>query len=506
MASTPSQRVYSAPCPGCGAPVNFSSAQASFAVCQYCRSTVVRDGEVLKRLGTMAEVFEDYSPLQIGVTGVAPRKGRNEPFTLIGRLQMRSQAGTWSEWVALLADGTLGYLSEDNGQFVWSLPWDPGWTLREFNAREWRLGREVKAQDQVFSVASVQDAELVAAQGQLSELPPQGKPYKLVELRDSNDRVLTVDFGAKQPAYTLGVAVDLDKLRLTGLRADASQKKEQGRHFNCPKCGAAISVRFDGTKSLSCPSCASLIDLSAGIGQELSYAEQKRKPKLQIPLGSEATLEGRPWQVVGYQMRSGRELGEEDEGFHWDEYLLYNAKAGFAFLVDSEDGWSMGRVAVGAPKVSQSGQVATYLRNQYARESAYLATTLYAEGEFYWPVYKGQVTSNVDFVNPAKKSSLAQETEKNETTWTHATQIAAATLATAFGLKELRDRSAVSPVSTSGMGCGTIFFGLFVLWIVIIMVRGCSSSSCDPRVDVNCSSSRSSGGSFGGFSSGGSHK
>ena len=124
MASTPSQRVYSAPCPGCGAPVNFSSAQASFAVCQYCRSTVVRDGEVLKRLGTMAEVFEDYSPLQIGVTGVAPRKGRNEPFTLIGRLQMRSQAGTWSEWVALLADGTLGYLSEDNGQFVWSLPWD----------------------------------------------------------------------------------------------------------------------------------------------------------------------------------------------------------------------------------------------------------------------------------------------------------------------------------------------------------------------------------------------
>ena len=47
MASNQEQRTYSAPCPGCGAPVNFASAQASIAVCPYCRSTVAREGEVL---------------------------------------------------------------------------------------------------------------------------------------------------------------------------------------------------------------------------------------------------------------------------------------------------------------------------------------------------------------------------------------------------------------------------------------------------------------------------
>ena len=92
MASNQEQRSYSAPCPGCGAPVNFASAQASIAVCPYCRSTVAREGEVLKRIGTMAEVFEDYSPLQLGATGMAPAgpDGRRHAFTLIGRLQMRS--------------------------------------------------------------------------------------------------------------------------------------------------------------------------------------------------------------------------------------------------------------------------------------------------------------------------------------------------------------------------------------------------------------------------------
>ena len=34
-------------CPGCGAPVEFRSAQSTHAVCAYCRSTVVRDGDVL---------------------------------------------------------------------------------------------------------------------------------------------------------------------------------------------------------------------------------------------------------------------------------------------------------------------------------------------------------------------------------------------------------------------------------------------------------------------------
>ena len=51
MATEPSpQRAYRAACPNCGAPVEFRSAAAPFAVCGFCRSTVVRAGDELRKM------------------------------------------------------------------------------------------------------------------------------------------------------------------------------------------------------------------------------------------------------------------------------------------------------------------------------------------------------------------------------------------------------------------------------------------------------------------------
>ena len=96
MATSPTQRSYRAPCPGCGAPVEFRSAQSTHAVCGYCQSTVVRQGEVLSRIGKMAELFDDHSPLQLMASGRVTEGGKEQPFTLIGSLQFKNEAGTWT--------------------------------------------------------------------------------------------------------------------------------------------------------------------------------------------------------------------------------------------------------------------------------------------------------------------------------------------------------------------------------------------------------------------------
>lgn len=370
------------------------------------------------------------------------------------------------------------------------------------------MGREIAAGSDSFTVTSIQDAQLLAAQGELAQLPALGKSFKLVELRNDKDQILSVDFSGKQPGFTLGVPVQLEGLQMQGLRDAAATKKEEGRHFNCPKCGAVVPVRFDSTKAMSCPSCGSLVDMSKGMGGELSYAEQRKKIKPAIPLGREGTLDGLKWQVVGFQRRTGRGLGEdEDDSFDWDEYLLYNQKAGFSFVVDSEDGWSTGRVINGAPKLNKSGTTATYLQRKYQRDYAYLAETQYAEGEFYWPVFKGQKSSNVDYANGGKQSTLALETANNESTWTHGQRVSADTVARAFGVDKLKDRSQVSPLSGSGFSWGTILLLLFVLLFILPLLKACIfSPSCDPRTDPDCSYSRSSSGSYGGYTSGGSHK
>ncbi|HEY1394196.1 MAG TPA: DUF4178 domain-containing protein, partial [Methylibium sp.] len=117
MATEPAaQRVYRAACPNCGAPVEFRSAASPMAVCSFCRSTLLREGEALRRIGVSAELFDDHSPLQLGAGG----KYQGAGFTLVGRLQMRYAEGSWNEWHAVFDSGKSGWLSEDNAQFVFS--------------------------------------------------------------------------------------------------------------------------------------------------------------------------------------------------------------------------------------------------------------------------------------------------------------------------------------------------------------------------------------------------
>ena len=110
-------RTYRAACPNCGAPVEFRSAASAFAVCAYCQSTVVRKGDALERIGRMAELFDDFSPLQLGTSGQLPadiaaswHTGR--AFMVVGRLQYRYGEGVWNEWFVSLDDASGAFNSD----------------------------------------------------------------------------------------------------------------------------------------------------------------------------------------------------------------------------------------------------------------------------------------------------------------------------------------------------------------------------------------------------------
>ena len=496
MATSATQRSYRAPCPGCGAPVEFKSAQSTHAVCSYCQSTVVRSGEVLTRLGKMAELFDDHSPLQLMASGRIQQGGKDVPFTLIGRLQYKGDAGVWTEWAAFLQDGTLATLGEDNGAYVFTRPIDPGREMPK--AAQFRVGATTAINGQPYSVAYTGQASLIAAQGELPKLPPLGQPFGMVELRSAEGEVVSIDYGHQPPGVERGKAVLLEDLQLTGLK-DESAKDEKGRQFNCPHCGAPVQVQLASTKSITCGSCASIIDLSSGVGGELRSAEQDDPVRPIIPLGSKGQLQGVQWQVVGFQHRMGQEPGD-DEQFGWSEYLLYNQKRGFAFLVDAEDGWSMVRPTTGAPQVGSTGRTAKYLGTTYQLKYSYEAETTYVLGEFYWQVERGQKTSNRDFASA--KGLLSMEQSKNELTWSAGDKLASDTVVKAFKLddkKDLLQRDDPGPfVAAKGLGCGTLILIAVVLIILLVLLSNCSGSPGGGY--------RSSSGSFGGFSTGGGHK
>lgn len=493
MAEAGAQRSYRAPCPGCGAPVEFRSAQSAYAVCPYCHSTVARQGETLARIGKMAELFDDFSPLQLFASG----RIDDQPFTLVGRLQHSYPGGRWTEWIAALDGERSGILSEDNGAYVFAVPL--ALQRPAPPAAELRVGATTAFNGISYTVASNEQVSLVSAQGELPRLPELGRPFAVVDLRNDQGEVLSLDYDTSPPGAWLGRSVRLEDLQLTGLR-DESAKEEKGRSFNCPNCGSPVTVNLADSRSITCPACNSIIDLTQGIGGELRHAEQHEPVRPLIALGSIGQLQGAEWQVVGFQHRMGVAPGD-DEHFGWSEYLLFNKKRGFGFLVDAEDGWSLVKPTTGAPTMAENGLRASYLGKTYQQQYAYDAETDYVAGEFYWQVERGQKSFNRDFANGA--ALLSMERTATELSWSSGSRIDSASVAAAFKLdarKDMFKRGDVLPVSAaSSLGCGTIVLIVVVIVVLLIILSTCSSRG-------GSGGSRSSGGSYGGYSSGGGHK
>jgi len=188
----PSQRAYRAACPNCGAPVEFRSAASAFAVCSFCKSTIVRDGEALRKTGESAELFDDHSPLQLGAGGTY----QGAAFTLVGRLQYRYNEGTWNEWHALFESGKSGWLSEDNGRYV--MAFDAPLAATVPPAAALRPGAPQIVNGDGFVVASVTVAKLIAAQGELPSPPETQRGFVVADLRSTRGEVGTLDYSDAQ--------------------------------------------------------------------------------------------------------------------------------------------------------------------------------------------------------------------------------------------------------------------------------------------------------------------
>lgn len=536
MSSAP-QRAYRALCPNCGGAVEFRSAASASAICSYCHSTLVREGEALRRIGSSAELFDDHSPLQLGVRGRHSGIG----FALIGRLQLRSSgdapASAWNEWHALFDNGSTGWLSEDNGAHVLAFDIDlPAGTLLPPPA-QLRPTQPLTVAGQRWSVGSITTAHIGAAEGELPT-PPAAGDFDVVDLRSEDDRVASYDTSAGQPAHwSVGRPVRLADLSLSGLRDTTAERKLAGRSIECPSCGASLPLRLDTTRSVACSQCKAVIDVSQGVGAELGHYAQDNGQEPQLPLGSTGRLaladhsSGRdtpalPWQIVGYLERCDLPTpGSDDDQTFWREYLLWNRQEGFAFLVDAEDGWSWMRPITGTPKVDRGGQRVLLDRVSYQRRwGPYAATTTYVLGEFYWQVVRGDrvMVSDYDGLGQEARRRLSQEMQGREVTWSAGTALDASEVADAFAIPPSQRRALArdaGPASADLSGWKVLVAMVVAGLLLGLLLSRCDSTDCNAVRDTfgpdsaeyrqcrqgsgRIGSSSGGGGSWGGFSSGG---
>lgn len=411
-------------CPSCGAEVKFRSAASVMAVCEYCNTRVLKEADAVRDLGKISSVLEDYSPIQIGTSGVLG--GR--PFNVVGRIQLRYDAGMWNEWYLMFDDATTGWLGDASGQYMITTLRQPESALPAFESL--RAGQQYKINNEHYTAADVRTADCIGGQGELPFKAGDGWQARVADFRRGSSFV-TLDYSDEgPPALYTGVPVTLESMQCQLLRDDEQIKQSAGRYrgkldkLDCPSCGSPIQYLPGMTANLVCHACHTQIDASSPKVEVLAAGESVERQRFTLDLGASGKLGNQEFTVIGAMRRA------DDEGTQWTEYLLYGPRAGFTWLVETDEGWSRANVLDVWP-TWDGGSTATLDKAEFEKLYTYGSVVTYAAGAFNWRVKAGDRTRVAEFKR--QQVSLAAELTDEELTWSRSTPLAFDQLKAWFG-------------------------------------------------------------------------
>jgi hypothetical protein len=197
-------------CPSCGAPVKFLWSSAVQTTCEFCHSILVRTDVDLKKVGEVADLPPDASPLQIGSEGAY----QNKSFVVVGRIIYEYEQGGWNEWHIVYNDGSSGWLAD--AQLEYDLSWlsNPGQPLPPDATK----GQTFQWQNKNYEVTSVTKAHYKGVQGELPFQYWDKSDMLFADLRTTSGDFATIDYSENPPMLFLGRAVEFDDLHLKNLR------------------------------------------------------------------------------------------------------------------------------------------------------------------------------------------------------------------------------------------------------------------------------------------------
>ena len=396
--------------------MQFKSAASVMAVCEFCKTTILKDAESIHNLGKMSEVLEDFSPLQIGTSGTFGGKA----FALIGRIQLRYSEGFWNEWYALFDDGSTAWLSDGSGQFTVTFPQSANGPLPLFD--KLIPGNLLHMGGASFATSDVRSAQCTGGQGELPFKVGAGYQARVADFR-ADDRFLTLDYSEPTTRVYLGQAVELVALKPQLLRDVETIADSAGRFhgkvtaLNCPSCGASVKVAPGVTVHIVCPSCHAQVDTSQATAAVLAKGAQVEAVNFTLKLGSDALIDGARYTILGAMRRAE----SDDSSSAWSEYFLYAPGKKFIWLVETDEGWQRSEVQDRWPVWDGAGHARLEGVN-YSQTSRYRAQVLFAVGSFNWRVSVGDVVQVSEYQGGRLK--LAAEATQQELTWSRSTAIA----------------------------------------------------------------------------------
>ena len=415
-------------------------------VCPYCRSALARTDRGLADLGKVAEIAESESPLKLGLKG----EFKGNRFELTGRAQLRHEmGGFWDEWYATFSNGWVGWLAEAQGRFYMTFfqPLPNGAALPAFDALQpGQFVSEIPSQTPLM-VQEKGVATAVAADGEIPYRLTPNEQSAYADLAGKDNAFATIDYSMSPPWVFVGQQVTLDEIGLGSAKsAEREARRVSAAAMGCPNCGGPLDlVAPDKTERVTCPNCDSLLDVNHGNLKYLHALNPSPAPEFVLPIGAEGTMkDGARYKIIGAVARSVTFDGVK---YFWHEYLLYNPRVGFRWLVHSDNHWNfvepVNPAEVVGTAVYQTGSTVSYGGRNFKIFQDAPATVEYVKGEFYWRVEQGETVRAVDFISAPLM--LSQEATRNEINWSLGTYMPNAEVEKAFGVSDLPKPWGVAP-------------------------------------------------------------
>lgn len=194
-------------CPNCGAPIEFQWSSSVQTVCTYCRSILIRTDVDLAKVGTVADLPPDSSPIQLRTEGVFNKRA----FVVAGRIIYEYDQGYWNEWHVYMNDGASGWLSDAQCLYAVTFASD----IKPLpKSSEAKVGKRFDWKGTTYRVTSITKARYRGVEGELPFQYWDKDDALFIDLRSTTNAFATLDYSDTEPILYLGESVSFDDLKL----------------------------------------------------------------------------------------------------------------------------------------------------------------------------------------------------------------------------------------------------------------------------------------------------
>lgn len=435
-----SKAFFHTSCPSCGAQVDVCDASSVLVICPYCNSYLKRQDETLTDSGMKTPLLQNWTPIQIGSTGVF----EGQSFTVLGCLQVHYDAGAWNEWYISFADGSNGWLSESGALHV--LTRKQAGTI-QVQFERLKAGRStLKYKDNLFTVADMRrvQRDQLAAAGELPISVDMLEQFALIDLRSRNLFMTLEESAPNQYEIYFGRGVRFADLQMSFLRSQDEIRETAGKlpgkveADQCPKCGGSVQWVPKMATQVVCSFCGSKLDFTEERAKLLEAGKAAMSfayYDVALKLGCRARLDdsGLFYTLIGIVVRCGQELkdpsgqsgfGEHlrnafnavpdgEDSYYWTEYLFFHPHEGFKWLVYSDRKWSISETLNHWPQMERHG--ISFNNQPLNFKTYYTGSVVAAAGAFFWNIKIGQTDSYKDY--SFKNQTFTAEFSENELNW-----------------------------------------------------------------------------------------